>query len=75
MERVRQYQINRLKYYYAIVEFDSVASANRFGGKFLGLVGYLMTLLQLETNLLQIEKVFILVKCLLWQLYIRNMKW
>ena len=45
------------------------------GGKFLGLVGYLMTLLQLETNLLQIEKLFILVKCLLWQLYIRNMKW
>ena len=36
MERVRQYQINRLKYYYAIVEFDSVASANRFGGEVFG---------------------------------------
>ena len=29
MERVRQYQINRLKYYYALAEFDSVATSNR----------------------------------------------
>jgi len=28
MERVRQYQINRLKYYYAVVQFDSPESAN-----------------------------------------------
>ena len=30
MERVRQYQVNRLKYYYAVAEFDSVESANRY---------------------------------------------
>ena len=29
MERVREYQINRLKYYYAVAEFDSEESANR----------------------------------------------
>ncbi len=29
MERVRRYQINRLKYYYAVVEFDSASSANK----------------------------------------------
>jgi len=29
MGRVRQYQVNRLKYYYAVVEFDSVDSADR----------------------------------------------
>ena len=29
MERVRKYQVNRLKYYYAVVEFDSANSANK----------------------------------------------
>merc|ERR1712020_474493 len=29
MERVRQYQVNRLKYYYAIVDFDSVETASQ----------------------------------------------
>lgn len=29
MERVRRYQVNRLKYYYAVVEFDSPTSANQ----------------------------------------------
>lgn len=28
-ERVRQYQVNRLKYYYAVAEFDSIPTANR----------------------------------------------
>ena len=28
MERVRKYQISRLKYFYAVVDFDSVCSAN-----------------------------------------------
>ena len=28
MERVRKYQVSRLKYYYAVVDFDSDASAN-----------------------------------------------
>ena len=27
MERVRQYQVSRLKYYYAIVDFDTVETA------------------------------------------------
>ena len=29
MERVRQYQVRRLKYYYAIVEFDSTETASK----------------------------------------------
>ena len=29
MDRVRQYQVARLKYYYAVVKFDSVETANR----------------------------------------------
>jgi len=33
MARVRQYQINRLKYYYAVVKFDSKESANRVYGE------------------------------------------
>ncbi|CAH1115576.1 unnamed protein product [Psylliodes chrysocephalus] len=29
MEKLRQYQLNRLKYYYAIISFDNVNSANK----------------------------------------------
>lgn len=29
MERVRRYQVNRLKYYYAVAEFDSEETANK----------------------------------------------
>ena len=29
MERVRKYQVNRLKYYYAVAEFDSEETSNK----------------------------------------------
>lgn len=29
MERLRQYQLNRLKYYYAVIKFDSTETANK----------------------------------------------
>lgn len=29
MEKLRQYQLNRLKYYYAVITFDSANSANK----------------------------------------------
>lgn len=28
MERARRYQVNKLKYYYAVADFDSVEAAN-----------------------------------------------
>ena len=33
MEKIRQYQINRLKYYYAVAEFDSEETANAVYGE------------------------------------------